>query len=150
MAVRPITVVAFVAGAAVALGASTLQRMVGTVAPAAVAQREARPNGSAIKPAVVAMDDERIKLAQIELQPAAAGIVAKRLAVPGTIVPDAARVAHVSVKLSGTVAELRKNIGDDVVKDEIIAVLESRGAAWNRPDRTRVRARRQRLPDRSA
>jgi cobalt-zinc-cadmium efflux system membrane fusion protein len=49
--------------------------------------------------------------------------------VPGTVVPDAGRVAHVSVKLSGTVAELRKNIGDDVVKDEVIAVLESREVA---------------------
>ena len=50
-------------------------------------------------------------------------------AVPGTIVPDAGRVAHISVKLSGTVAELRKNIGDDVVKDEVLAVLESREVA---------------------
>ena len=33
------------------------------------------------------------------------------------------------MKLSGTVAELRKNIGDDVVKDEVIAVLESREVA---------------------
>ena len=42
---------------------------------------------------------------------------------------NAGRVAHVSVKLSGTVAELRKNIGDDVVKDEVLAVLESREVA---------------------
>lgn len=34
--------------------------------------------------------------------------------VPGTIVPDAGQVGHVSIKPSGTVAELRKNIGDDV------------------------------------
>jgi len=33
------------------------------------------------------------------------------------------------VKLSGTVAELRKNIGDEVAKDEVIAVLESREVA---------------------
>jgi len=44
------------------------------------------------------------------------------------------RVAHVSVKLSGTVAELRKNIGDDVVKDEVIAVLESREVADAKSD----------------
>jgi cobalt-zinc-cadmium efflux system membrane fusion protein len=123
------TIVAFATGAVVAIGASTLQRVVGTVAPAAIAQREAKPAGSAVKAAVVAMDDERIKLAQIELQPATPGTIAKRLAVPATIVPDAGRVAHVSVKLSGTVAELRKNIGDDVVKDEVVAVLESREVA---------------------
>jgi cobalt-zinc-cadmium efflux system membrane fusion protein len=129
MVVRPITIIAFATGAAVALGASTLQRLIGAVAPAAVAQREAKPAGPAAKSAVVAMDDQRIKLAQIEQRSVGPAAVAKRLAVPGTLVPDASRVAHVSVKLAGTVAELRKNIGDDVVKDEIIAVLESREVA---------------------
>ncbi|WBL81074.1 efflux RND transporter periplasmic adaptor subunit [Bradyrhizobium xenonodulans] len=75
------------------------------------------------------MDDERIKLAEIGLREAGPAPIARRLIVPGTIVPDAGRVAHVSVKLSGTVAELRKNIGDDVVKDEVLAVLESREVA---------------------
>src|SRR5438046_2236979 len=78
---------------------------------------------------VVGMDDERIKLDEIELRQAGPAPIARRLIVPGTIVPDAGRVAHVSVKLSGTVAELRKNIGDDVVKDEILGVLESREVA---------------------
>ena len=86
----------------------------------------AKPDG---KPAVIAMDDERIKLAEIELRQASPAAIAKRLTVPGTIVPDSGRVSHVSVKLSGTVAELRKNIGDDVAKDEILAVLESREVA---------------------
>lgn len=87
----------------------------------------AKPAGG--KPSVVVMDDERIKLAEIDLRPAGPALIARRLIVPGTIVPDAGRVAHVSVKLSGTVAELRKNIGDDVVKDEVLAVLESREVA---------------------
>ncbi|MDI3559631.1 efflux RND transporter periplasmic adaptor subunit [Bradyrhizobium sp. Arg816] len=86
----------------------------------------AKPEG---KPAVIVMDDERIKLAEIELREAGPAPIARRLMVPGTIVPDAGRVAHVSVKLSGTVAELRKNIGDDVVKDEVLGVLESREVA---------------------
>ena len=33
------------------------------------------------------------------------------------------------MKLSGTVAELRKSIGDPVVKDEVVAILESREVA---------------------
>ncbi|MCS3897903.1 cobalt-zinc-cadmium efflux system membrane fusion protein [Bradyrhizobium japonicum USDA 38] len=82
-----------------------------------------------VKPAVIVMDDERIKLAEIELREAGPAPIARRLMVPGTIVPDAGRVAHVSVKLSGTVAELRKNIGDDVAKDEVLGVLESREVA---------------------
>ena len=100
---------------------------VAPAAPRAVAQSSAaRTDGKA---GVIVMDDERIKLAEIELRPAGPATIARRLMVPGTIVPDAGRVAHVSVKLSGTVAELRKNIGDDVVKDEVLAVLESREVA---------------------
>ncbi|MDA9403159.1 efflux RND transporter periplasmic adaptor subunit [Bradyrhizobium sp. CCBAU 45389] len=98
------------------------------VNPQAFAQSApAKPDGG--KPSVIVMDDARIKLAEIELREAGPAPIARRLMVPGTIVPDAGRVAHVSVKLSGTVAELRKNIGDDVVKDEVLAVLESREVA---------------------
>ncbi|WP_247989259.1 efflux RND transporter periplasmic adaptor subunit [Bradyrhizobium sp. 186] len=75
------------------------------------------------------MSDEQIKLAQIELAQVGPATIARRLVVPGSIVPNADLIAHVSVKLSGTVAELRKNIGDDVFKDEVIAVLESREVA---------------------
>ncbi|MGY4472836.1 efflux RND transporter periplasmic adaptor subunit [Bradyrhizobium sp. USDA 3364] len=81
------------------------------------------------KSATIAIDDERIKLAGIELGQSGPASIAQRVTVPGAIVPDSGRVAHVSVKLAGTVAELRKNIGDDVVKDEILGVLESREVA---------------------
>ncbi|MGY8631916.1 efflux RND transporter periplasmic adaptor subunit [Bradyrhizobium sp. 14AA] len=104
---------------------SALLAVTGLISPV-LAQSAAKPDG---KPAVIVMDDERIKLAEIELRQAGPAPIAWRLTVPGTIVPDAGRVAHVSVKLSGTVAELRKNIGDDVVKDEVLAILESREVA---------------------
>ncbi|WP_271523210.1 efflux RND transporter periplasmic adaptor subunit [Bradyrhizobium sp. CCBAU 53380] len=86
-------------------------------------------HAAAQKPAVIAMDDGQIKLAGIDLTQAGAAPIARRVSVPGTIVPDSGRVAHISVKLAGSVAELRKNIGEDVAKDEIIAVLESREVA---------------------
>jgi membrane fusion protein, heavy metal efflux system len=130
MAVRPYTIFgAFLAGVAVTFVASPVLRSVVNLGAHAVAQREAKPTTPEIKPGVVAMDDERIRLAQIEIEAVGPATLAKRLIVPGTIVPDAGRVAHVSVKLSGTVADLRKNIGDDVVKDEVLAVLESREVA---------------------
>jgi cobalt-zinc-cadmium efflux system membrane fusion protein len=101
--------------------------------PGIVAKKEAPPADakapSAGRKQTVAMTEERIKLAQIEQAKAEPGDIAKRLTVPGTVVPDADRVAHVSVKLAGTVAELRKNIGDDVAKGEVLAVLESREVA---------------------
>lgn len=105
---------------------SALLAIVGVIPQAFAQSAPAKPDG---KPAVIAMDDERIKLAEIELRKAGPASIARRLIVPGTIVPDGGRVAHVSVKLSGTVAELHKNIGDDVTKDEILAVLESREVA---------------------
>ena len=48
---------------------------------------------------------------------------------PGSITPAAGRIARVSVKLEGTVAELRKNLGDPVEQNEVFAVLESREVA---------------------
>ena len=57
------------------------------------------------------------------------GTIARKIIVPGTIVPEADRIAHVAVKLSSIVAELRKNIGDPVEKNEVVAVLESREVA---------------------
>ncbi|MGR4928159.1 efflux RND transporter periplasmic adaptor subunit [Bradyrhizobium sp. CAR08] len=133
MANKPtIIVIAFLAGAAIfalAPGLSTgVQRTlgIGSQTRPAVAAKPTAPEPSARS---LTMNEERIELAQIEQRSVGVATVAKRLAVPGTIVPDAARVAHISVKLSGTVAELRKNIGDDVVKDEVLAVLESREVA---------------------
>jgi len=127
-----IIVFAFLAGAAIfalAPGLSTtVQRAVGiwteTKAKASSKAATAEPVSGSLP-----MSEEQIKLAQIELANVGPATIAKRLAVPGTIIPSADLIAHVSVKLSGTVAELRKNIGDDVAKDEVIAVLESREVA---------------------
>ena len=122
----------FIAGIAAGVAfAVWVPGVVTTLRPGVVAKKEtpdAKAPGSGRKQ-TVAMTDERIKLAQIEQAKAEPGDIAKRLTVPGTVVPDADRVAHVSVKLAGTVAELRKNIGDDVVKGDVLAVLESREVA---------------------
>lgn len=133
MASRSTTIVlAFAAGAAIfalAPGLSTtVQRAVGI----GLQNKTAAPSKPAAPEPVsglLPMADEQIKLAQIELADAGPATIANRLIVPGSIVPNADLIAHVSVKLSGTVAELRKNIGDDVGKDEVIAVLESREVA---------------------
>jgi len=134
MAGRPtIIVIAFAAGAAIVAFApglsTTLQRAVGfgkqTTTAASLVKKDAAGTGRALIP----MSDEQVKLAQIGTVTAGPATIAKRLVVPGTIVPHADHIVHVSVKLSGTVADLRKNIGDDVAKDEVIAALESREVA---------------------
>ncbi|WP_081710835.1 MULTISPECIES: efflux RND transporter periplasmic adaptor subunit [unclassified Afipia] len=127
-----IVALAFAAGAAIVAltpGLSTIaQRAVGTGPQSKIA---ISPKPSAPEPisGLLSMSDEQIKLAQIDLVDVGPAAIARRLVVPGSVVPDANLIAHVSVKLSGTVAELRKNIGEDVAKDEVIAVLESREVA---------------------
>jgi cobalt-zinc-cadmium efflux system membrane fusion protein len=127
-----IIVLSFAAGAAIfalAPGLSTtVQRVVGIGTPARTAA-PAKPAAPEPASGLLPMSEEQIKLAQIELANVGPAKIAKRLAVPGTIIPNADLIAHVSVKLSGTVAELRRNIGDDVIRDEVIAVLESREVA---------------------
>ena len=66
------------------------------------------------------MTAEEIEAAGIEVAPAQAGTISHRILVPGTIIPQGNRVPHVAVKLSGIVAELRKNLGDIVDKDEVL------------------------------
>jgi cobalt-zinc-cadmium efflux system membrane fusion protein len=72
---------------------------------------------------------DQITAAQIDLATVQGGTIARRVTVPGSIVPDADRIARVTVKLSGTVAELRKKLGDAVAKDDVLAILESREVA---------------------
>jgi len=77
----------------------------------------------------IKLTQEQIAAARIDLVAVQGGSLARRLTVPGTTLPHADRIARVSVKLSGTVAEPRKRLGDPVSKDEVIAVLESREVA---------------------
>src|ERR1700719_794862 len=79
--------------------------------------------------ASIRLTDDQIEAAGIELAAVQDGTLSRRIVVPGTVVPHADRIARVSVKLSATVTELRKKLGDVVAKGEVIAVLESREVA---------------------
>src|SRR5882672_8936192 len=78
---------------------------------------------------VAKLSSSAIEGAGIAVAEVKSGTIARRIIVPGTIVPQADRIAHVAVKLSSIVAELRKNIGDAVEKNEVLAILESREVA---------------------
>jgi cobalt-zinc-cadmium efflux system membrane fusion protein len=78
---------------------------------------------------LVKLSAEDIEAAGIEVAAVQSGTIARRIIVPSTIRPPADRIAHVAVRLSGTVAELRKKVGDPVAADEVLAVLESREVA---------------------
>jgi len=49
--------------------------------------------------------------------------------VPGAIVPSGDHIARVAVRLLGTVAEVRKRLGDTVNAGEVVAIIESREVA---------------------
>lgn len=81
-------------------------------------------------------DDVTIKLSERQVaagnfavQDVRSGLLSKRIVVPGTIVPSGERIAKVSVRLLGTVAELRKRLGDDVREGDVLAIIESREVA---------------------
>jgi cobalt-zinc-cadmium efflux system membrane fusion protein len=90
-------------------------------APASV-PAERKPGAEAS----VKLSDDEIKSAGVDSAAAQAGTISHRIVVPGTIIPHADHIAHVAVRVSGTVAELRKKVGDPVAANEVLAILESR------------------------
>lgn len=77
----------------------------------------------------LAMATEQIAKSNIAVQPVEPGVLRSRLSVPGTVIPDRNRVGRVPSKVVGTVAELRKRLGDQVQSGEVIAMLDSREVA---------------------
>jgi len=75
---------------------------------------------------VISLTEEEIRSAGIDILAAQSGTISRRVVVPGTITPHADRIAHVSVKVSGALAELRKKVGDTVAANDVLAILESR------------------------
>jgi cobalt-zinc-cadmium efflux system membrane fusion protein len=89
----------------------------------------AEPDHAHRDDAVVRLTDEQIARSKIGVATAAACTIARGVSAPGTVLPDPDRVGRVAAKVAGTVAELRKRLGDTVAKDEVVAVLESREVA---------------------
>jgi cobalt-zinc-cadmium efflux system membrane fusion protein len=77
----------------------------------------------------IKLSDQQIATAGIEVRRVEAGTLSRRRFVPGTIVPAGDRIGRVAVRLLGTVAELRKRLGDPVEQNEVVAVIESREVA---------------------
>jgi cobalt-zinc-cadmium efflux system membrane fusion protein len=78
---------------------------------------------------VLKMPPERIEAAEIRVAPVSRGELTRKLTVPGTVAPNADRVARVPAKVVGTVTELRKRLGDPVKQGEVVAVVSSREVA---------------------
>lgn len=77
----------------------------------------------------IKMSPEQIQQAKIELGQAEPGVLGLHIVVPGTVQTDPDRMARIAGRVVGTVAELRKRLGDEVKKGEIVAILDSREVA---------------------
>ncbi len=75
------------------------------------------------------MSPEQIQQAKIELGQVEPGVLGLHIVVPGTVQTDPDRMARIAGRVVGTVAELRKRLGDEVKKGEIVAILDSREVA---------------------
>ena len=80
------------------------------VAAARQQKRDAASNDE--QPAIIKLTDAQIAAAGIELAPVQDGTLARRITVRAPSCQMRTAIARVSVKLSATVAELRKNLGD--------------------------------------
>jgi cobalt-zinc-cadmium efflux system membrane fusion protein len=121
-----------VRGTLAATGVPMLVRWAGEPAHAPappVAPAASTPAAETTEPGLVTLTDAQIDRAGIKTAPAAGGRLTRHLHVPGTIVPSANNTARIAVKTTGTVAELRKGLGDRVIKGEIVALLDSREIA---------------------
>lgn len=78
---------------------------------------------------VITLSAARLEAAQIAIADVGSGIVARRITVPGTIMADSDRLARIPARVAGTVSEMRKRLGDTVVKGEVMAILDSREVA---------------------
>ena len=79
--------------------------------------------------ALIKLDDAQIDAGKFAVAEAGPGTLTKRINVPGSIIPSGDHIARVAVRLLGTVAELRKRLGDSVRAGEVVAVIESREVA---------------------
>jgi cobalt-zinc-cadmium efflux system membrane fusion protein len=80
-------------------------------------------------PETVALSDDQIGDAGITVTQVSGGMLKRHFLAPGSLIPDADHIGRVSVRVLATVSELRKRIGDNVVKGEIVAAIESREVA---------------------
>jgi cobalt-zinc-cadmium efflux system membrane fusion protein len=77
----------------------------------------------------IRLSAEQIAAAKIDIAPVGPGFLTRRTVVPAAITPDPDKVGRVAAKVVGTIAEMRKKLGDRVGAGEVVAVVDSREVA---------------------
>ncbi|WP_407152024.1 efflux RND transporter periplasmic adaptor subunit [Bradyrhizobium sp. ORS 86] len=77
----------------------------------------------------IELSEDQLREAGVTFAPVKGGTLKRHFLAPGSLIPDADHIGRVSVRVLATVTELRKRIGDNVEKGEIVAAIESREVA---------------------
>lgn len=78
---------------------------------------------------IVLLSDAELREFGITLKTAQAGTLNQHIELPGEIVLNSDRIAHVVPRVAGIVREVRATVDDQVEKGQLLAVLESRELA---------------------
>jgi cobalt-zinc-cadmium efflux system membrane fusion protein len=78
---------------------------------------------------LITMTPEQIQEEKIVIRPAGPAQLQNHIYAPGQIVLSSNQLMHIVPKVSGIVKEARKNIGDPVLKGEILVILDSQEMA---------------------
>ncbi len=78
---------------------------------------------------LVELSNAQVAELGITLAPAGAGQVQRTVTLPGEIVVNADRLAHIVTRVTGVAKEVRKTLGNNVTKGEVMAVVDSRELA---------------------
>src|SRR5690242_15401714 len=126
LAGRIVVVAVLAGGAALWLSPETRTALAPLIGMAkGVPAKQAEREGEHGPPGAIKLTADQITKARIDLAPVAGCAITQQVTAPGAVSPDADRIGRVAAKVVGTVAELRKRLGDSAVKGEVIAVLES-------------------------
>jgi len=93
------------------------------------------------EPGVVELDAATLKEFDIEIASAGSGMIARMVSLPGEVVYNADRTAHVTPTVSGIVSEVGHSVGNHVEKGQTMAVLNSRELAAARSEYLAAKAR---------
>ncbi len=78
---------------------------------------------------LIPLTPAQIEAAKIGVAKAGPGVIRRQITVPASVKPDPDHLARVAAKVAGVVAEMRKKLGDEAQKGEIIAIIDSREVA---------------------
>lgn len=83
---------------------------------------------------LVELSPDQIEAAAIRTAAVGPGAIDRLVTVPATLGADQDRLVRVPARVTGTVAELRRRLGDQVAAGDVLAVIESREMAEAKAD----------------